>query len=76
LIFDSSNFVFNPPAVISRARRVLIKPCASYPVPYPVTTSPGIISAIINGIRQVSDADILILEGLRGRAYSADIPVP
>jgi uncharacterized protein (DUF362 family) len=63
LIFDASGFAFEPPPVISRARRVLIKPNAAYPVSYPVTTSPAMLSAIIDGIRRVSDADILILEG-------------
>jgi uncharacterized protein (DUF362 family) len=66
LIFDASGFVFEPPPIISRARRVLIKPSAAYPVPYPVTTSPSLLSAIIDGIRQVSDADILLLEGTPG----------
>jgi hypothetical protein len=66
LIFDASAFVFEPPSVISRARRVLIKPSAAYPVSYPVTTSQSVLSAIIEGIRQVSDADILILEGTPG----------
>ena len=66
LIFDASGFVFEPPSVISRARRVLIKPSAAYPVSYPVTTSQSILSAIIEGIRQISDADILILEGTPG----------
>ena len=63
LIFDASDFVFEPPPVISRARRVLLKPNAAYPLSYPVTTSPAMLSTIINGIRQISDADILILEG-------------
>jgi uncharacterized protein (DUF362 family) len=63
LIFEASKFVFKAPSVISRARRVLIKPNALYPTPYPVTTSSNILSAIIEGIRQVSDADILLLEG-------------
>jgi len=63
LIFDAEGFVFEPPAVISRARRVLIKPSAAYPVAYPVTTSQGMLATIVEGIRQVSDADILILEG-------------
>ncbi len=66
MIFDASGFVFEPPSVISRARRVLIKPSAAYPVSYPVTTSQSMLSAIIDGIRQVSDADILILEGTPG----------
>jgi uncharacterized protein (DUF362 family) len=32
-------------------------------MPYPITTSPEILTTIINGIREVSDADILLLEG-------------
>ena len=63
MIFEVSDFVFNVPPVVSRARRVLIKPNASYPLPYPVTTSPEILAAIIASIRRVSDADILLLEG-------------
>ncbi len=63
MIFEASKYVFKPAPEIARARRVLIKPCASYPVPYPVTTSPGLLTTIIEGIREVSDADILILEG-------------
>jgi hypothetical protein len=63
LIFDAARFVFEPPSVISRARRVLITPSAAYPTPYPVSTSQEMLSAIIEGIRQVSDADILILAG-------------
>jgi len=66
LIFEASEFVFKAPTPISRARRVLIKPGASYPVPYPVTTSRDILLAIIEGIREVSDADILLLEGTPG----------
>jgi len=66
LIFDASRFVFEPSSVVSRARRVLLKPSAAYPLSYPVSTSPWMLSAIIEGIRQVSDADILILEGTPG----------
>jgi len=66
LIFEASEFVFKPPSVVSRARRILIKPSASYPVAYPVTTSQNILSTIIEGIRQISDADILLLEGTPG----------
>jgi hypothetical protein len=60
---EVSNFIFKSSPEIARARRVLIKPFAPFPVPYPVTTSPEMISRIIEGIREVSDADILILEG-------------
>jgi hypothetical protein len=63
LIFEASKFVFEPPPVISRARRVLIKPSAASPSSYPVSTSQQMLSTIVEGIRQVSDADILILEG-------------
>ena len=66
MIFKASEFIFEPPPVVSRARRVLIKPSASYVVPYPVTTSREILSVIIEGIRRVSDADILLLEGTPG----------
>jgi len=66
LIFDASEFVFKAPPVISRARRVLIKPSACYPVSYPVTTSREILSLIIKGIRRISDADILLLDGTPG----------
>jgi uncharacterized protein (DUF362 family) len=66
LIFEASDFVFKVPSVVSRARRVLIKPNASYPLPYPVTTSADMLSAIISSIRRVSDADILLLEGTPG----------
>ncbi len=63
MIFDAREFVFEAPQVISRVRRVLIKLSASYPVSYPVTTSRDILSMIIEGIRRISDADILLLDG-------------
>lgn len=66
MIFEASDFVFKVPSVVSRARRVLIKPNASYPLPYPVTTSAEMLAAIISSIRRVSDADILLLEGTPG----------
>ncbi|MFH0846976.1 MAG: DUF362 domain-containing protein [Chloroflexota bacterium] len=61
--FDASGFVFKAPDVLSRARRVLIKPCAGSPKAYPETTSPALLGTVIQGIRQVSDADIVLLEG-------------
>ncbi|MFC1901687.1 DUF362 domain-containing protein [Chloroflexota bacterium] len=66
MIFEAADFSFKVPPIVSRARRVLIKPNASYPVPYPVTTSPDMLSTIIASIRRVSDADILLLEGTPG----------
>ena len=61
--FNASDFYFKPPSVISRARRVLIKPNTRYPEPYPAATSPEMLRLIIKGIRQISDADILLLDG-------------
>ena len=66
MIFEASKFLFKAPTAISRARRILIKPSASYPVSYPVTTSRDMLAVIIEGIRQVSDADIILLEGTSG----------
>ena len=66
MIFETSEFVFKAPPAVSRARRVLIKPSACYSVSYPVTTSRDILSVIIEGIRRVTDADILLLEGTPG----------
>lgn len=63
MISEADEFTFKPPAIVSRARRVLIKPTASSPVPYPVSTSKGMLANIIKGIRRVSDADIIILDG-------------
>ena len=66
MIFETSDFIFKVPPVVSRARRVLIKPNASYPLPYPVTTSADMLAVIIASIRHVSDADIILLEGTPG----------
>lgn len=63
MIVEASKFVFTPPARLAWARRVLIKPCAGYPLSYPVSTSPELLNTIVEGIRKVSDADILIADG-------------
>lgn len=63
MIVKDSDFVFTPPSQLAWARRVLIKPYAGYPLPYPVTTSPKLLNTIIKGIRKVSNADILIADG-------------
>jgi len=63
MIVKDSDFVFAPPPQLAWARRVLIKPCAGYPLPYPVTTSARLLNAIIRGIRRISNADILIADG-------------
>ncbi|MFP3898743.1 MAG: DUF362 domain-containing protein [Dehalococcoidia bacterium] len=63
MIVKDSDFVFTPPPQLAWARRVLIKPCAGHPLPYPATTSPKLLNTIIRGIRKVSNADILIADG-------------
>jgi hypothetical protein len=66
MITKDSDFIFTPPPQLAWARRVLIKPCAGYPLPYPVTTSPKLLNNIIRGIRKVSNADIIIADGTPG----------
>lgn len=63
MIYDASKYVFDPPPLISRAHKILIKPSACYPHPYPFSTSREMLGTIIDKIKQVSDADIIILEG-------------
>ena len=65
MVVKDSDFVFAPPPQLAWARRVLIKPCAGYPLPYPVTTSPKLLNTIIRGIRKVSNADVIIADGTR-----------
>jgi hypothetical protein len=63
MIVKDSDFVFAPPPQLAWARRVLIKPCAGYPLLYPATTSLRLLNTIIKGVRKVSNADILIADG-------------
>jgi hypothetical protein len=63
LILDADGFVFELPPRVRWARRILIKPCAGYAVPYPATTSKEILGKVIASIRAVSEADIILLEG-------------
>jgi Domain of unknown function (DUF362) len=63
LILGADGFVFELPPRVRWARRILIKPCAGYPVPYPATTSKEILEKVITSIRAVSEADIILLEG-------------
>jgi len=63
MIYESNQFVFEPTSAIARARRVLIKPGASYPLPHPVTTSLDTLRTVVEGIKKISDADIVILDG-------------
>jgi hypothetical protein len=66
MIFEAADFVFEPPVEVAFARRILIKPSAGSSRRYPITTSRETLSSVISGIRRVSAADILILEGSAG----------
>lgn len=63
MIIPANDFNFKPSTAIVRARRVLIKPYAPYPIPYPTTAGRETVSKIVEAIRRVTDADILLLEG-------------
>ena len=63
MIFESSKFTFTLPPNISWARQILIKSSTTHPLAYPISTSPKILGELIAGIRRVSDADIILLEG-------------
>jgi hypothetical protein len=63
MIYDAASYNFEPPPLVSRAHKILIKPGASYPYPYPFSTSREMLGTVIEKVKQVSDADIIILEG-------------
>ncbi len=73
MIYPAQGFEFQPPPPVARARRVLIKPNAAYPAPYPITTSASTLAAIVRGIRRISDADIVLLEGPMGGVSARSI---
>jgi len=73
LIFDSADFTFKPPEALSRARRIVIKPCAGTSAPYPANTSREMLHQVIAGIRRLSDADIVLLEGTASGAPIAPV---
>lgn len=62
MMVEADDFIFVPPPQLASARRILIKPSAGYPLPHPVTTSRETLAAVIQGIRRVSDADVILLE--------------
>jgi len=66
MILEAANFVFEPPVEVAFARRILIKPSAGSSKAYPLTTSRETLAAVIAGIRKVSAADILLLDGSAG----------
>jgi hypothetical protein len=63
LIFGTNHFDFDLPPRVRWARRILIKPCAGHPLPYPISTSRDILERLVASIRNMSEADIILLEG-------------
>jgi uncharacterized protein (DUF362 family) len=66
LIVPADGFVFKPPREIAFAQRILIKPNARCAERHPATTSRDTLAAVIAGIRNVSGADIVLLERSSG----------
>lgn len=66
MIFNADEFVFKPPREVVFARRVLIKPSAGYSRPHPMTTSRETLAKVVEGIKKVSPADIILLERSAG----------
>jgi len=64
MIFEASKYIFKPPPLLSRARRVLIKPNIVPGADGWVHTSHRMMSHLVERIKQVSDADIVIIEGM------------
>jgi len=62
-IAEASTFHFVAPPQLAWAQRILIKPCASTGLPYPVSTSRWLIESVVAGIRKVTDAEVLIADG-------------
>ncbi|MBI4215999.1 MAG: DUF362 domain-containing protein [Chloroflexi bacterium] len=71
--YDAAKFALKLPPEVTFARRVLVKPCAAWAKPYPVTTAAAFLGGVIAAIRRVSEADIILLEGGQEPAPMKDI---
>lgn len=66
---DSAKFEFIAPASLTRARRVVIMPTIIDGGKYPLSTSRELLMSIINGVRKVSKADVVLLgNGQNGKS--------
>lgn len=73
-IASTEDFIYTPPAAVTEAERILLKPNLGYPVGAPVTVSMKVLGKVIEGIRQVNPtAEILIVEGVCSKVSLADI---
>jgi Domain of unknown function (DUF362) len=61
----TKSFVYQPPASAHNAKHILVKPNLGYPVGAPVTVSIGVLSKVLQALRQASpNAKISIVEGV------------
>lgn len=59
--------------VLAKQSRILVKPNLVEAIPPPVTTPPECVEAIVNYIRRVSRAEIVIAEGCGAPGYGTDV---
>jgi uncharacterized protein (DUF362 family) len=61
----TTSFVYQPPASAHNAQHILVKPNLGYPIGAPVTVSMGVLSKVLQSLRQASpNAKISIVEGV------------
>ncbi len=61
----TQSFIYQPPTSAVNAQHILVKPNLGYPVAPPVTVSMGILSKVLQALRQASpNARISIVEGV------------
>jgi uncharacterized protein (DUF362 family) len=61
----TASFSYQPPASAANAKHILVKPNLGYPVAPPVTVSMGVLSRVLQALRQASpNAKISIVEGV------------
>jgi hypothetical protein len=61
----TTSFVYQPPASAHNAQHILVKPNLGYPIGAPVTVSIGVLSKVLQALRQASpNAKISIVEGV------------
>jgi len=62
---DTDKFIYQSPAAVINARRILVKPNLGYPIGPPITVSMRVLGTVLQGLRSSSpDAEIFIVEGV------------
>jgi hypothetical protein len=71
---ESCRFVYQPPAIATTARRILVKPNFGYPRTHPVTVSIVVFRQVLEGLRSHNPtAEILIVEGVCSKSLLSEI---